>query len=224
MLSDEMLGAYLDGELDPEQRGLVDRQVSADPLIAGRLQRLRRSDEALRAAIPRLATAPDDPVLAMLTGGPPRAGRGLRERVMQAAALAAACLIGVFGGRAFAPEQNLTAPWALGDPLVRTLDETPSGERVQLGDSEIVIGFTLRDGDGEVCRQFNVVSTGEVADALACREDGSWRLRVQSLSRAEEGYTVAAASSPIDAAIAGMNNAAVLDLDAERALMASGWR
>jgi hypothetical protein len=225
MLSDEMLGAYLDSELDPEQRGLVERQLRADPQVASRLRRLRRGDEKLAAAVPLPATDADDPVLAMLVSGERRfVLRGFRERLMQAAALAAACIIGVFGGRVLAPRESSTTPWALNDSIAQVLDQTPSGESVRIEDSEIVVGFTLRSGEGEICRQFDVVSSEITADSLACRDGDGWRLRAQSIEGGGDGFTVAGANSPIDQVIAGMDGAVALDLEAERQLMASGWR
>ena len=58
MVDDELLGAYVDGELDPEARAAVESAVAADPATVVRLDSLLKITAAVRAAVllPRLSS------------------------------------------------------------------------------------------------------------------------------------------------------------------------
>lgn len=227
MFSDEMLGAYLDGELEPEQRALVERHMEADAAVGERLRCLRRTDEVLRRALPQQATAPNDAVLAMLVSGAGAAAAPRFNRVfIQAAALAAACVMGVIAGQSLAPSGDELGLFALSPDIRRALDTMPSGERVHVASGEMAVGFSVRAESGELCRQYELRAGAETIESLACLETDGWQTRVQAIAQAEsaESYTVAGSTSPVDAAIAAMGEVSVLDRDAERALIANRWR
>ena len=54
-LNDELLCAYMDGELDAEMRARVERALVDDAGARVRLERMRLADERLRAEIPLAA-------------------------------------------------------------------------------------------------------------------------------------------------------------------------
>jgi anti-sigma factor RsiW len=56
--SDEALVAYLDGELDGEERGHVEAWLDADPAVRGRLLTLAESANALRGAFGEIVAEP----------------------------------------------------------------------------------------------------------------------------------------------------------------------
>jgi anti-sigma factor RsiW len=60
MLNDELIGAYLDGELDAEKRALVEHWLASDKGAARRLVRMRSADAMVRLAVPRVATPEND--------------------------------------------------------------------------------------------------------------------------------------------------------------------
>jgi len=67
-LNDEMLCAYIDGELDDRQRQQVEDGLAADAGARLRLARMREADAQLRAAFPLVTTAGDDPLAALIAG------------------------------------------------------------------------------------------------------------------------------------------------------------
>ena len=52
MLNDDLIGAYLDGELDAERGAMVERQLRYDSGAVARLKRMRTADQLLRQAFP----------------------------------------------------------------------------------------------------------------------------------------------------------------------------
>jgi anti-sigma factor RsiW len=72
--TDELLVAYLDDELDREQRQLIDRLLRTDPPVAARLDQLKCGDLPFRTAFDSvLHHAPTDRLQAMLDALPPQA-------------------------------------------------------------------------------------------------------------------------------------------------------
>lgn len=239
MLNDELIGAYLDGELDAEKRALVEHWLAQDKGAAARLERMRGADKQLRAALPRFAADGHDPIAKMILDEQSENVVGFARSVAtrpwarQAAALAAACVIGVFAGRLGAPSpvmigQGFDAEMRLGGGIERILDETPSGASAPLMGGTVQVALSLQTADGGLCRQFRVTKGGHAADAVACREGDQWRAIVQTAVREAEAsdYRTAGAGSlsPIEAALEERGGAMVLQEAEERALIEARWR
>jgi len=72
-ISDELLTAYLDGELEADERARIDARLDADPDLAGRLAALDAPLADLRVGMERLATLaprPDVPSPKRISAGP----------------------------------------------------------------------------------------------------------------------------------------------------------
>src|SRR6185295_8522822 len=65
-LNDELLCAYMDGELDPEMRVRVEQALLEDAGARVRLERMRVADERLKAELPLQAVQPNDPLSARI--------------------------------------------------------------------------------------------------------------------------------------------------------------
>lgn len=229
MLNDGLIGAYLDGELDQEKRALVEHWLAHDKGAAARAERIRGADALLRRAIPRIAPDQADPIAALIMEGPTNVvGFTGRPWVRRAAAIAAACVIGVLVGRMSAPATvaSVDPKMRLSAEIQQALDALPSGQSAAIMGGEVQMALSVLTESGALCRQFRTVSGADAADALACQVDGDWRLAVQAAAPAEaaEFSVAASAGSPIDASISAMGGAAVLDASEERALMAAHWR
>ncbi len=233
-LNDELIGAYLDDELPAEERAGVERALAGNNGAAARLERLRGADALLRSAM-RNAPAENstdalmreallgersDPIAQLVLGGVAAPPAARRERwVRRAAAIAAACLIGVLAGRVGAPQGFVTADMRLGPEASRILDNTPSGEFSPVAQGEMGVALSFRASDGSLCRQFRIQSGQGVSDAIACRDGAVWRLVAHAAAQAQPGYRAASGGANPIAAAAESMGASVLSEAEERALI-----
>lgn len=247
-ISDEMLMAYADDQLDPGERAEVEQAIAADPALAKIVERHRALAGRVQAAyrgvldepVPaRLATLTQPSVTPQVVDFVARRderrvaraeARPMRWQLPQWSAMAAAVTLGLFVG-VFAL-RGPGSPW----------EETPGGlvargelERaltVQLAGStgtgapgKVQTGVSFREKGGAYCRTFQMQQEAPVA-GLACRAGEDWQLRVLAAAQPAEGELRTAASMPIavlqavDAAIDGEP----LDAAAETAARDAGWR
>jgi hypothetical protein len=222
-ITDDMLMAYVDGELPEAKRLLVDSAVAADPALFERLEQHRR----LRARVfGAFAGVLDEPVPERLvTAAKPSNVVSLAERrrspVPMWAAIAATLVVGVMAGVAV-PNfdqpmigSDFTAHGELAGALDKQLASAPA-------DSAVRVGLTFKSADG-YCRTFSEASVA----GLACREDDGWKVR---MAVARDGgpagdYRMAASETPqavLEAAQALMLGEP-LDAEAEAAARDKGW-
>jgi len=225
-ITDEMLVAYLRGELPPSERDVVEEAVASDPAVAERLRghrvigRLKRGALTSDAA-PKPVSTGDAPVVSLdaararrNTPEPktkPKIRIGAPRIDPRRIAIAVALLIGIAIGL-FAPrfenapmDGRMRAAGALKVVLDTRLAAT------QPADARTRVGATFRDRTGAWCRSFS----SESLSGVACREGEGWQVRI-----AQNGP----ASSALATAIAAMNPGAPADAAAEQKALASGWR
>lgn len=138
--SDEQLVAYLDDELDREQRSQLDSLIADDPLLNLRVQWLSRSNLPFKAAYDELAQqAPLDRLQARLDAAPSPQKPGLSRRWFIGAAAAGVALAGVAADRLFLAWQTQQSHnWRelVGDYMAlyvpQTLEHLPTDEASQL--------------------------------------------------------------------------------------------
>lgn len=239
-LNDELIGAYLDGEMSAEERAELERALASNNGAATRLERLRGADELLRSAMrdgPAVSStdallrkaligeqADDDPIARRLLGGAAPPAPRTELWVRRAAAVAAACLIGILAGRVGAPQGYVSADMRLGSEVSRILDSAPSGEFSPIARGEMGVALSFRADDGSLCRQFRTQSGQSVSDAIACRDGEAWRLAAQAAAPTPQGFQAASgAADPIAAAAESMGAAVLSDAE-EREFIAASWR
>ena len=245
--NEEMLAAYVDGELDPAGRLQVEQAIARDPAVAAKVASLRELTQKLIGAHAAVLSEPVPAQLLAAARGPhraavvdlaaaraatqPRAKR--RWSVPEWGAIAAGVVVGVFAGYFGLGSRtpDLVAVSADGITAGRALAQALSNQLAADGRSAegFAVQLTFRAKDGEYCRTF-AVSQRAVTAGVACREGEQWRVRVLSEgapSHAESsGYRLAAATLPstvldkVQATIAGEP----LDAVAEAAARQSGWR
>ncbi|WP_226474989.1 transcriptional regulator [Pseudomonas sp. MWU16-30323] len=99
--SDELLVAYLDGELDPQQRQLIDNLLGIDPTVTARLEQLKRGELPFKSAFDSvLDQAPAERLQAML-GALPAAQTPTLSRRRFLAVAASFAVAGVVADRLF---------------------------------------------------------------------------------------------------------------------------
>lgn len=222
-ITDDMLIAYIQGDLSPADRAIVEKAVAADPDVAERLRghrvigRLKRG--ALKAAPKRPGQSPA-PVVSLAAARTKRAEPETRARPKApplpaingrwtaiAVALVAGIAIGMFAPRFEAGliTSEMTAAGALKVVLDQRLAAT------QPADAPIKVQRSFRTSSNAWCRSF----TSATLSGVACREGDGWQVRM-----AERGPP----STALAQAVAAMAPGAPITADTEKAALAGGWR
>jgi hypothetical protein len=232
-VSDEMLMAYADGELDARARAEVERALAED----ASLRRALEVQQALRSKLAaHYAPLIDEPLPARLTemlDQPARvvdlaAAREKRRRHFgwpQLGAIAASLAVGVAAGQlAFGPGRGPVAVEegvmvARGD-LARTLQTRLAS--AQPRDAETRVGISFQDRSGRLCRTF----AAPALEGIACRSGGEWAIVMAAAAPLQPGnseYRQAGSPLLMEQAQA-MIAAAPLDAEGERRALQQGWQ
>lgn len=265
ILSDEILNAFLDGELPEAERERVAAALASDAGLAARFAQLQQANAALkqawpgedrdlpagiRAAMERLAAAQDARVAVAGQGNVialdtrrARAGesgsqvpsRSRWQRWSLAASILAVVGVGLLLTRqtgdapiAWMPAAGAVLP--ADHPVARTLSETASGTARDWPDAASRTGtvypvLSFRDGQGDLCREFELADQRSVAVGVACREPAGWRVEgiaaAQGRSTVAEGYVPVSGNVPdeINALVDRLMQGTPLDATAEAAAL-----
>lgn len=207
-ISDEMLMAYVDGELDAASRASVEAAMQEDPEIGKRVARHRAlrdtmqgafsavlnepvPDRLIDAARGRGATAraqsatPQSAVADLSLVREAARRKNLPARRWQPAAMAASLLLGLgLGFLAWHKSGGLIQAGAGGGLVARAaLAEALS---IQLSDDRApdhvaVTGLSFRNKSGDYCRTFSLKGMN-ASEGLACREGTDWRIKALAQS------------------------------------------
>ncbi len=226
-IDDDLLMAYADGELPPEQVSRIEALLARDPEARKRVRLYRES-----AALARAAFAPtlEEPLPAALEERvremaredsrvirfPASPRRRMLRRLALPLAASLALVIGFAAGSRLQPEGESAL-------LARALESTPSGA---IGPGEVLPLATLESADGRWCRQFERPRDGRIARGVACREpDGRWRVvaLLEQETGGGSGYRPAGAPEDPLAPLVDKLGMQAIDAEAEAGLIASGW-
>lgn len=252
-MTDELLCAYLDGELGSEQARAVEDAVRADSTLAARLDELRAVDALLRAnaqAIDELplpasldavfaqslanaasATTPVHDNVVPLTS---RWRRIVQDRRFALPLAASIALIAGYAGMFLTGPDQKPAPAATlladGRPidgaLQDVLDWEESGSVRRTADQrEVEIRLSFAAKDNSLCREFTVRLPDRGQDAVACRSAGTqWELRHAAASgKAAADAEGYQAASSTDSEAFGMAVEAMMAGDALTADQEREW-
>jgi hypothetical protein len=241
-ISDEVLMAYADGELDSKTRAEVESAMATDPQVARRVAEHKALRNTLRATYDPVL---DEPIPGRLLDAarapkgrttsnviPIRRRRQPRMPLPYWGAIAASFVVGVlvwhFGSELYSPEAvverdgQLLASGALDKALSTQL------VRDQQAQSAVQIGVSFRSKNGSYCRTFQLHQADKLA-GLACRDQGKWKLEVLAQNEASPGghpeFRPAGSSLPpaiaraVDEAIEGEP----LDAQGEELAKAGEW-
>ena len=244
---DEILMAYVDGEVDAKLRTEIDAAIAADPELARRVERQRAVRAKVAGAFSKVLDQPLPDQLMRAARGTPASGspetRGnvlqFPARVSRApsapwrgrewAAMAASLLLGALiswrllatgeGGLIVAGKDSLVAHGA----LARALDAQLASE--QRGEEPVLIGLTFKAHDGNYCRSFELRATRTTG--LACRAGTDWQVTATDSATPAAGQMQQASSALSPAilrAIEARVEGSALDADAERNAQLAGWK
>jgi len=225
MTRDEMLIAYVDGELAPDEARAFEAEVAADPALAAQVARHRALAGRVNAAYaPVLDEAIPPQLLAVAAAANDRSATPPVRRLAPWAAAAAALVVGVIAGRMTLPAQGplvskdaaLVARGQLASALTNDLAARPG---------VVKVGLTLKTPDGRYCRTFQ--SAPDKLAGLACHQDGGWSVRTVTAwtPSPATAYRQAASETPPEvlAAVDALGGQP-LDAAAETAARDRGWR
>lgn len=225
--SDDVLMAYADGELPPDQMTAIAAAEQADAAIAARIALFTQSRHAVSAAFAVSPAQGSDPMAALVrrldqaTAPPAEASnvvtlqprrpvlsRTILSRPVPLWQLSAAASLAFAVGLSFAlsgaePATTDIAHLVIGpsDSLARALDTVPAGVRqtVALGEVEVIGSFTT--ADGEFCREFELdAADNRTVVSVACRDQDAWDLRLAVAAASDaSGYAPASSLDALDA-------------------------
>jgi hypothetical protein len=223
MTRDELLIAYVDGELDAAERARFEAEIAGDPDLARAVERHRQLVARVSAAYAPVLKEDLPPQLLAVAAAandrvPPRF-----TRLAPWAAAAASLVIGVLVGRALWPASG---PVAVADRGLEARGdlERALATRLAADQGVVKVGLTLRTADGRYCRTFQ--SAPDRLAGLACREGDGWRIRTLTAwtPPPSAAYRQAASDTPPEVLAAVDALAAEpLDANAERAARDRGW-
>lgn len=231
-VSDEMLMAYVDGELSPDERDAVERALAGSPALRAEVERQRALRGALAAHYAPVADeAVPERLRAMLAQGSApvvdlaeaRARRRTRFALPHFAAMAASLALGLFAGQlALSPGGPVAveggAMLARG-ALAETLETRLASAQAPGADTRI--GLSFADRDGRMCRTFEAPALS----GIACREPEGWVLAMTAEGRAGPAADYRQASAPLVMEQAqAMMAGDPLDAAGEAQAKARGWR
>jgi hypothetical protein len=249
LIDDDMLQAYVDGELDAATTARIDAALAQDDLLARRVRQVRALRAQLKAAFDPVL---DEPVPAHLSAllraasvqapiaptplPTPTARRGFgtgRHRASRrwwvpgAAVAASIALLAVAlwwkqgGDLVRMHDGQQFAAGALSEALDQGLASAPDPHAL------IAIGLSFRSADGNICRSF-VQHTRPAMAGLACHQAAGWSLAALSAAENPAGGELRQAASALPPAVQAAIDARIqgeaFDAKQERAARDAGWR
>lgn len=243
-LSDEMLMAFADGELAPEEQEEVEAALVGDESLAERLAVFMETRKELQAVMKPLI---DEPVPSALqvklaaaisiardthsgTSKPTEAvirfqPRPLRTHPSKGSVFTspwgmalAASLVGIVVGLGgFQLGQStavVSGPTSLA--LNKALDTLPSGGDQALNDSaSLHMIASFRDAEGHFCREYELKERDVVTTAVACDGPAGWQTRFALSNLVVEGYVPASTEDTLDSFLSAIGAGAPLSLEQE---------
>lgn len=238
-LNDELMCAYMDGELDPEMRVRIEQALVDDAGARVRLERMRVADERLKAEIPLQTAQPNDPLSARILGGKPVRPVSRPTRWGVAVTALAAGISGIVVGFVLSRSQEpkvvpvvaavtSTSTSLSGASsnqlLLATLENGESGKAAVEGDRSVQIILTFEADDGRYCRTFGARDASASAEGVACRTAGQWQVIAwDGTADPGEGFRAAGSSELLDDVMDRLGGSSALEVADERSLIEQHW-
>jgi hypothetical protein len=231
-IDDDMLMAFVDGELDEVNRVRVERAIAEDPALKARLEQQQRLRDRLAAhygpaveeEVPERFRALFEANVVPFAAAKSRPTRPLWQSLT---ALAATLMLGLAIGR------TLLAPGAAGPFAVEGGTMVARGELASALDTQLAstqpqdsptrIGVSFTNNDGRTCRTFD----SQAAAGVACRRDAGWQVMMTAAGSGGQRTDYRQAGSAnmlVQQTAQEMMAGEPYDDAAERRARDSGWR
>lgn len=227
-LNDELLCAYMDGELDADMRARVEKALIDDAGARVRLERMRVADERLKSEIPLPSLQPNDALSErILSGKPaPRAARvslGWAAGVSALAAGVAGVVLGFVLSRTQQEPVQLSGA-STNALLLAALENAESGTTKIEGRRSVHIILTFETEDGRYCRAFGARDEKDAAEGVACRNAAQWQVMAwDGTADRDEVFRAAGSSELLDDVMDRLGGGAALESAEERTLIEQHW-
>lgn len=242
---DELLSAYIDGELPDEGAAALVERLANEPALVERLEAIRSGDDAVRDIYRQLDDVPLPDAVTGLLDTEPDSGNivSFRRRAMPrfvnlpvAIAASIALVAGFLALRQMQDDPQLSAVDALvagqvGIEVNELLETGISGQPAMLGESaEMQVILSFVSDNGNYCRQLYVAATEQSVHGVACRDASGWQLEAVAVGAPRtqgSEYRPAGADTPasVRAAVDSlMGERDPLGADDEKALISTAWK
>lgn len=241
-ITDEMLMAYGDAELEPVIAEEVRAAVSADKSLQEKLDRMQAVDKLLKAALQtdlavpeRLHKALNDDAAADQNVVQLKPARHKLNKWLPTGVGIAAALMIVVGGNIMSPAsmswlQQVEDGIALAGPVQAAIISAPSGKRIQHKGLNIMPIVSFVSTDGRLCREAQLDDDEMAARIVACRDIAEDEWCIEAFARMpsvpqKNGYQAASVPKDpvIDAAYARLGIKTTLNAQAELDAIKAGW-
>lgn len=235
-VTQEMLAAYADGELDAAEAVRVEAAMAADPALARKVEAHRALKARLAAHYAPVAEQPvPSHLAALLTGGSDtalaeepqvvslaaeRRKRGLAPAIRRWAPFAGPALAASLILALWQPWQSAAPDGYAGGELAAVLDTQLAATQAADAPTRILLSFEREGGD--LCRAYRSGETG----GIACRDDAGWKIERQfALGDAPATeFRQAGSEANLLAAAQDMAAGGALDAAGEEAARRRGWQ
>jgi hypothetical protein len=241
-VSDEVLMAYADGDLDPVQAARVERAVAADERLAARVAMFRATAQAARAAfapdlqrpVPAALRQAVDVAAARRTSAASavraasdaRAANDSRWALAAAVAAFAAGVVATLSTTSWLRTEEsmalsrgvvVAATEAEHIALLDVLSTLPSGSGRDIARGvsvQVLASFVTQSGD--LCRELLVQRAEGRVSAVACRVRDRWTIPLALRRPHDAAFAPAAGDGPVDTFLRSVGATAPLSAGAER--------
>lgn len=234
-IDDEMLMAFVDGELGGAEREAVERALQADPTLRDKIEAQRRlrvtlsdhygpvaSEEVPERLLAMLGATKAEHVTSL--GAARERRKGSTSTWRNFGAIAATLAVGVLAGQLIPSRDGGQIGTANGvlvaeGGLAAALDTQLAS--AQAPNAPARIGISFEDREGRLCRTFDAAALS----GLACNTNERWAVIMTAAreDRARTQYRQAGSSLVMQSA-QEMMAGAPLDAAAERAAMKAEWK
>ena len=232
-IDDDMLMAFVDGELDEVNRARVERAMAEDPALKARLEQQQRLRNRLAAHYgPVLEEEVPERFRAMLETNvaafPAATSRPARPLWQTLTALAATLVLGLAVGRTLLAPAPAAGPFAVENGTMMARGDLAEALETQLASAQpqsaaTRMGVTFARHDGRPCRTFD----SQAAAGIACRTGTGWQVMMTAAGSGAQRTDYRQAGSEnllVQQTAQEMMAGEPYDDAAERRARDSGWR